>query len=51
MPARLAPLLYPTQPGESCPVAAVDASSDVAATDIRLALPDGEVAALDEGEV
>jgi hypothetical protein len=51
VPARLATLLYPTRPGETCPVASVSASSDVAATGIRVALADGEVAALDEGEV
>ena len=50
-PARLVTLLYPTRPGESCPVAAVDASSDVAATEIRLSLVDGEVVVLDEGEL
>jgi hypothetical protein len=47
-PARLVTLLYPTRPGETCPVAAVDASSDAAATDIRLALLDSEVVVLDE---
>ena len=50
-PARLVTLLYPMRPGETCPVAAVNASSDVAARDIRLALPDGEVVVLDEGEL
>ena len=50
-PARLVTLLYPTRPGETCPVAAVNASSDVAATDIRLSLLDGEVVVLDEGEL
>ena len=34
-PARLVTLLYPTRPGETCPVAAVTRSSDVAATEIR----------------
>jgi len=47
-PARLVTLLYPTQPGETCPVAAVDASSDVAAKEIRVELSGGEVVALDE---
>ena len=50
-PARLVTLLYPTRPGETCLVVAVDASSDVAATEIRLALLDGEVVVLDEGEL
>jgi hypothetical protein len=47
-PARLVTLLYPTRPGETCPLAAVNASTDVAARDIRLSLLDGKVAVLDE---
>jgi hypothetical protein len=51
MPAWLVTLLYPMRPGEPCPVAATNASSDVAATEIRLSLVDGEVVALDEGKL
>jgi len=51
VPAWLATLLHPPRPDDSSPVAAVTASSDAAARDIRLSLMDGEVAALDEGEV
>ncbi len=47
-PVRLVTLLYPTRSGETCPLAAVNASSDVAARDIRLSLLDGKVAVLDE---
>jgi hypothetical protein len=47
----LVTLLYPTRPGETCPVAAVDASSDVVATEIRLSLSDDKVVVLDEGEL
>jgi hypothetical protein len=50
-PARLVTLLYPTQPGKTCPVASVDASSDVAANDIRLSLLDGEAIVLVEDEL
>jgi len=38
------------RPGETCPVAAVTASSNVAANDIRLARLDGELVVLDEDE-
>jgi hypothetical protein len=47
-PARLVTLLHPPRPGETCPIAAVTASKDVAHNGIRLA--DGEVVVLDEGE-
>jgi hypothetical protein len=50
-PARLVTLLYPTRPGETCPVAAVSASSDAAGKEIRLSLVDGEAVVLDEGEL
>jgi hypothetical protein len=48
VPAPLVTLLHPTRPGEMCPIAAVNASTDVAATDIRLSLADGEKVGLDE---
>jgi len=51
VPARLTTLLYPPRTGETCPVTAVTASTDAAATEIRLALADGEVVVLDEGEL
>ena len=50
-PARLVTLLYPTRAGAACPVAAVSASPDVAATAIQLALADGAVISIDEAEV
>jgi hypothetical protein len=50
-PARLVTLLYPSRPGETCPVAAVSASSDVGAGDIRLLLRDGNEVAWGEGEL
>jgi hypothetical protein len=51
VPAWLVTLLHPPLPGETCPVAAVTASSDVAAAEIRVALADGEVVVLDEDEL
>ena len=48
---RLVTLLYPTRSGETCPVAAVDASSNVTANDIRLSLRDGEAVVFDEDEL
>jgi hypothetical protein len=50
-PARLVTLLYATRAGAACPVAAVSASSDVAAKEIRLSLRGGAVVVLDEGEL
>jgi hypothetical protein len=47
-PVRLVTCLYPTRPGESCPVRAVQAGSDVADVDLRLVLIDGSEMALDE---
>jgi hypothetical protein len=41
-------LLHSPRPCETCPVAAVTVSSDVATNDIRLSLWDGEAAVLDE---
>jgi hypothetical protein len=49
-PARLVTLLYPRPPGQGCPVVAVQASPDVAAGDICLALADGVKIALDEAD-
>ena len=51
VPAWLVTLLYPARPGETCPVTAVNASSDVTDTDIRLALLDDRVVVLDEDEL
>jgi hypothetical protein len=48
VPARLVTLFHPPRPCETCPVAAVTASSDVAVTEIRLTLSNGEVVVLDE---
>jgi hypothetical protein len=47
-PTRLVALLYPTRPGEECPVRAISAAPDPAATEITLALADGATFALDE---
>ncbi|MCC9075634.1 heparinase II/III family protein [Litorilinea aerophila] len=47
-PVRLVTLLYPTRAGEECPVVGVEADGDVAATQVRVHLADGEVVALDE---
>jgi hypothetical protein len=51
VPARLATLLHPPRPGETCPVAAVNVSTDVAAMEVRLILSDSEVVVLDENEL
>jgi hypothetical protein len=50
-PARLVTLLYPTRAGAACPVAAVRASSDVAATAIQLTMLDGATINLDEKDL
>lgn len=47
-PSRLVTLLYPTRPGEDCPVRAVAAESEVNATAITLTLADGAVVMVDE---
>jgi hypothetical protein len=47
-PVRLVTVLYPTPAGAACPIAAVSAAADVAATSIRLALADGHAVELDE---
>ena len=44
-------VLHPPRPGEACPVAAVIASSDVAATEIRLTLLDGKMVVLNADEL
>ncbi len=49
-PARLVTLLYPTTPGERCPVATVTAAPDPADTAIGLTLTDGRTVALDEAD-
>jgi hypothetical protein len=49
-PSRLATLLYPTRPGERCPVVAVEADSDPDATGVRLRIDDGRVIDLDESD-
>ena len=47
-PARLVTLLYPTAPGEHCPVMTVTASTDSAETRISVTLADGRTVELDE---
>ncbi|HEY64977.1 MAG TPA: hypothetical protein G4O02_10450 [Caldilineae bacterium] len=47
-PVRLVTLLYPTRPGEACPVTGLDAPIEINATVIRLTLADGRVIELDE---
>ena len=47
-PVRLVTLLYPTRPGETCPVQAVEADTDLDATGIRLMLADGDTIELSE---
>jgi hypothetical protein len=47
-PVRLVTLLYPVPPGEVCPVRAVEASSGIDATAIRLVLADGSTIELSE---
>jgi hypothetical protein len=49
-PSRLATLLYPARTGEACPVRAIVAVPDPAATEITLTLADGTMIALDEGD-
>ena len=50
-PARLVTLLYPTRAEQVCPVAALGASSDIAATEIRVTMADGQVIDLDEEDL
>jgi hypothetical protein len=47
---RLVWLLYPTPPGQDCPVEAVEAETPLDHTTIRLVLVDGETIDLDEGD-
>ena len=47
-PTRLVTLLYPLRAGETSPVTAVNASSDIAGLAIRLTLANGETATLSE---
>lgn len=47
-PARLVTLLYPTAPGAACPVRAVSAAPDPAASAVRLTLADGGAVDVDE---
>lgn len=47
-PVRLVTLLYPTPPGEECPVRTVEAGTSVDATGIRLTLADGSTVELSE---
>ncbi len=50
-PARLVTLLFPVRPGEACPVAAVNASSATASTEIQVLLADGRTVLLNENEL
>jgi hypothetical protein len=50
-PSRLVTLLYPTRPGERCPVMALEADSDPDATGVRLRLDDERVIELDERDI
>jgi hypothetical protein len=47
-PSRLVTLLYPTRPGERCPVVALEADPDPRATGVRLRLDNGRAINLDE---
>ena len=47
-PVRLVSVLYPTPPGEVCLIQAIQASSDVDETSIRLQLTDGSAISLSE---
>ena len=49
-PLRLVTVLYPTPPGETCPIRAAEAGADPAEQDIRLALGDGSTVNLLEGD-
>jgi hypothetical protein len=47
-PLRLVTVLYPTPPGEACPVQAVEAPTGIDASRIRLILADGSTIELSE---
>jgi hypothetical protein len=47
-PVRLVTCLYPTRPGEACPVCALQAGSGLEDADVRLVLTDGREIELDE---
>jgi hypothetical protein len=49
-PSRVVTLLYPTRTGETCPVRALTAAPDAAATTIQLHLADGRQVDVDERE-
>jgi hypothetical protein len=49
-PSRLVTLLYPTRPNEACPVRAIAADPDPAATAIAITLADGATLSVDEGD-
>jgi len=49
-PARIVTLLYPTRPGQACPVLEVSAPVEFAARAIRVRLADGQEVWLDEDE-
>jgi hypothetical protein len=49
-PSRLVTLLYPTRPGERCPVVALEADPDPRATGVRLQLDDEHMIDLDESD-
>jgi hypothetical protein len=50
-PARLVTLLYPTPAGADCPVRALTAAPDPAASAVRLTLTDGGAIGLDEADL
>ncbi len=50
-PVRLVTVLYPTPPGETCPIRAVRASSNVTETRVRLRLMDGTTVDLSEDDL
>jgi hypothetical protein len=47
-PLRLVTVIYPTPPGEACPVQAVESPNGIDATAIRLVLADGSTIDLSE---
>jgi len=49
-PARLVTLLYPTRPGETCPVGALSAAAAIGATALSLSLAEGRALDLDEAD-
>ncbi|MBN1874394.1 MAG: alginate lyase family protein [Anaerolineae bacterium] len=47
-PVRLVTLLYPTRPGQTCPVTHIHASPAISATDIQFILAEGDIIKIDE---